>query len=99
MFNSSVLDVAIGVALVFLLVSTVCSAAREGLEAYLKTRASYLEYAIRELLHDRDGTGLAKQFFEHPMISGLYQGDYKSLSRNDARDPGKERPRWWHTGN
>lgn len=97
MFNSSVLDVALGVALVFLLVSTVCSAAREGVEAYLKTRASYLEYAIRELLDDRTGTDLAKHFFEHPMISGLYQGDYKSRARSDAKE-GKERPRWWHTG-
>lgn len=97
MFNSSVLDVALGVALVFLLVSTVCSAAREGVEAYLKTRASYLEYAIRELLHDRTGTELAKQFFEHPMISGLYQGDYKSGARDKAQ-AGEERPRWWHTG-
>jgi hypothetical protein len=97
MFNSSVLDVAVGVALVFLLVSTVCSAAREGVEAYLKTRASHLEYAIRELLNDRGGVGLAKAFFEHPMISGLYQGDYEPRVRNKTA-PEKDRPRWWHSG-
>ena len=78
MFNSGILDVAIGIATVFILVSTICSAIREGLEAWLKTRASYLEYAIRELLHDRPGKALAEHFFKHPLINGLYQGDYKA---------------------
>jgi hypothetical protein len=77
MFNSGIIDVAIGIATVFILVSTICSAIREGLEAWLKTRAAYLEYAIRELLHDRTGEKFAKHFFAHPLINGLYQGDYK----------------------
>ena len=76
MFNSGIFDVMIGVFFVFTLTSTLCSAIREGLEAWLKTRASYLEYAIRELLHDRAGTGLANDFFTHPLIFSLYQGDY-----------------------
>ncbi|MDF3069506.1 MAG: hypothetical protein K0R38_5107 [Polyangiaceae bacterium] len=70
------LDLAIGLIVVFLLVSTICSAVREGLEAILKTRAAYLEHAIRELLDDRDGKGLAKSLFEHPFVSGLLVGRY-----------------------
>ena len=59
MFGSGILEVAIGVIFVFLLVSIICSAIREGIEAWLKTRAAYLEHGIRELLHDLGGGGLA----------------------------------------
>ena len=52
MFGSEILDVAVGVIFVFLLVSMICSAIREGLETVLKTRAAYLEQGIRELLRD-----------------------------------------------
>jgi hypothetical protein len=75
-FGAEILDVAIGVVFVFLLVSVICSAVREGLEAWLKTRAAYLEHGIRELLHDRRGKGLAKSFYEHPLIYSLYSRDY-----------------------
>jgi hypothetical protein len=76
MLGSEVLDVAIGVIFVFLLVSLMASAIREGIESWLKTRATHLEKGIRELLYDRDGNGLAQQFFEHPLIYTLYAGDY-----------------------
>jgi hypothetical protein len=76
MFGSEILEVAIGVIFVFILVSIICSAIREGIETWLKTRSAYLEYGIRELLHDRGGTELAKAFYNHPLIHGLFQGDY-----------------------
>jgi hypothetical protein len=50
MFNSSVIDVAIGLVFVFLLLSLVASAVKEGLEAIFKRRASDLERGIRELV-------------------------------------------------
>lgn len=71
------LDLALGMIVVFLLVSTLCSAVREGIESILKTRAAYLERAIRELLDDRDGKGLTTALFEHPMLSGLFLGTYR----------------------
>lgn len=76
MLGSEVLDIAIGVIFVFLLVSFIASAVREGIEAWLKTRAIHLEKGIRELLQDKSGTGLVKQVFEHPLIYGLYSGQY-----------------------
>ncbi len=76
MFGSDILEVAIGIVFVFLIVSIVCSAVREGLEAILKTRAAYLEHGIRELLGDRGPSGLAGQLYAHPLISGLYSSDY-----------------------
>ena len=89
MFGSTILDVAIGVIFVFVLVSIICSAIREGIESILKTRAAHLEHGIRELLHDRAGTGLAKDLFQHPLVAALYENDYESA--RPAHD-GKKRP-------
>ena len=77
MFGSEILEVAIGVIFVFILVSIICSTVREGIEAWLKTRAAHLERGLRELLHDQNGEGLAKSFYNHPLIYGLFSGDYK----------------------
>ena len=74
MFGSEILDVAIGLALVFLMLSFMASAVREAIESVMKTRAVYLERAIRELVADPGGTGMAKAFYEHPLIASLYQG-------------------------
>ncbi len=78
MFGSTTLEVAIGIVFVFILFSTICAAIRESLEAWFKTRAAYLERGVRELLHDKDGTGLAQAFFTHPLILSLYAGTYKA---------------------
>ena len=77
MFGSNMLEVAIGVIFVFLLVSIICTAIREGMESWLKTRAAYLEHGIRQLLADTSGTGLAKNFYNHPLIFGLFTDGYK----------------------
>lgn len=87
MLGSTMLDVAIGIVFVFVLLSTVCSAIREGLEALLKTRAAYLEQGIRELLHDIDGKGLANSFFNHPMIFALYSGGYRGAAQPSSQEP------------
>lgn len=76
MFGSQILEVALGVVFVFMLVSIICSAVREGIEAWRKSRAAYLEHGIRELLHDTGGVGLARDLYQHPLISGLYGGGY-----------------------
>jgi hypothetical protein len=76
MLGSETLDIAIGIIFVFLMVSIICAAIREGIESWLKTRAAYLEFGIRELLHDPTAKGLAKHFFEHPLIYGLFAKEY-----------------------
>jgi hypothetical protein len=78
MFGSEILEVAIGIMFIYLLVAIICSAIREGIEAYLKTRAAYLEYGVRELLHDKTATGLASAFYNHPLIYSLYAKEYKT---------------------
>src|SRR5512132_3927242 len=81
MFGSEVLDVAIGLALVFLILSFMASAIREAIESVMKSRAVYLERAIRELVDDPAGTGMAKSFYEHPLIYSLYQGPLEHKQR------------------
>jgi hypothetical protein len=76
MFGSDILEVAIGIIFIYILVSIICSAVREGVETWLKTRSAYLEHGIRELLRDSTGTGLAQSVYRHPLISGLYLADY-----------------------
>lgn len=92
MLGSTVLDVAIGVVLVFSILSLAATSAREMIEAHLQTRAVHLERGLRELLNDQTGEGLAKQLYNHPIISSLYRGKYDPvtlltqpiLKRNDA---------------
>ncbi|MFL5384986.1 MAG: hypothetical protein ACJ8GN_20900 [Longimicrobiaceae bacterium] len=88
MFNSDILEVAVGVIFVFILVSIICSAVREGIETKLKTRAAYLEHGIRELLRDAGGSGLASWLYDHPLIGGLYPGYYTPPgSGGEAKPP------------
>jgi hypothetical protein len=82
MFNSAILDVVIGLGFVFILVSTLCSAIREGLEAWLKTRANFLERGLREMLHDPQGSTLVTALFQHPLIAGLYKDDYQVTTQS-----------------
>ena len=79
MFNSTILDVAIGMIFVYLLLSLMCSAANEIIELWLKNRAADLERGIRELFNDRTrATGLVQKIYSHPLVSGLFEKPYDS---------------------
>ena len=66
MLGMDILEVGIGLSLVFVLVSLMCTAVREGIESMTKMRARDLERGVRELLHDPDGTKLAAQLYDLP---------------------------------
>lgn len=76
MFGSVILEVIVGVIFINVLVATICSTLREGIEARIKTRAAYLEISIREMFSDKNGSGIAKAFYEHPLISSLFSDPY-----------------------
>ena len=80
MFGTQILDVAVGIIFIYFLVSVICSAVREGIESWMKTRAVYLERGIRELLHDPQGHGIVKDLYTHPLVSGLFLGDYHATA-------------------
>jgi hypothetical protein len=74
MFGSQILEVGIGLILIFLLVSLILTAVRETIESWMRSRSLDLERAIAELLSDQGGDGLRRKLYEHPLISGLYKG-------------------------
>jgi hypothetical protein len=81
MFGSSILDVAIGLALIFLLLSLIASGVREAVEAFVKSRSVELERGIQMLFDDKSGEGLTKAFYEHPLIYSLYNDKYQHVER------------------
>ena len=81
MFGSTILEVAIGLALMFLMLSLVASAVREGIEGVIKARAVNLERGIRTVFDDPKGVGLARLFYEHPLISSLYHDDFAPAAK------------------
>jgi hypothetical protein len=80
MFNSTILDVAIGMIFVYLLLSLICSAANEIIESFAKKRASDLERGISELL-DNNPT-VVKSIYEHPLIYSLFLKPYNPRAKN-----------------
>lgn len=76
MFNSIILDVAIGMAFVYLLLSLLCSAAAEVIAGTLSLRAKNLEAGIRSLFSDGFGPGdnaFVREIYEHGLVRGLYR--------------------------
>lgn len=72
-FDSIVLEVAIGIVFVYLLLSLICTAASEFIARVIALRSNNLAEGIRNLLNDPDAKGLAKDFYEHPLIAGFYR--------------------------
>lgn len=71
-----ILDVAIGLIVVYLLLSLICSSIGEGIETFLKNRSRQLERGVREILADPDGRAVTHLLYNHPLISSLFQGRY-----------------------
>lgn len=71
MFDSDVLDILIGLALTYAILSVICTGLTELVSQFLSQRSRTLEQGIRNLLDDDDGTGIAKEIYEHPLIRNL----------------------------
>src|SRR3954454_8514292 len=83
MFGSEILDVAIGLVLMFLLLSLVCSSIKEAIETVLHNRAQFLEHGLREMFGDLSRKALVPEFYRHPLINGLFRGQYQpGITRN-----------------
>ena len=68
MLNSGVLGLAIGLILVYFLLSLLCSGINELVEAFRRRRATFLEGGIVDLL----GLHLKAQLYDHPLLETLY---------------------------
>ena len=84
MFGSTILDIVIGMVFVFLLLSLVCSALNELIEAVLKNRAKDLERGIKELFGDPAASeGFLQVFYNHGLINSLFKGTYEQATTRD----------------
>ena len=79
MFNSSILDVAIGIVFAFLTVSIVTSAIVEALSSMLKWRSGTLLDGVKALVNDPTFTQLALQLYGHASINPLGTAPDKRL--------------------
>lgn len=71
MFGSEVLEIAVGLALTYGLLAILCTALTEYFSRLVGLRSNTLKKGIRNLLDDPDGTGLAREFYDHPLIKSL----------------------------
>ncbi len=79
MFGLETLDIVIGMIFVFLMLSLVCTAVNEIIEAWLNKRADYLQQGISELVSrpgEEINLGMVQRIYDHPLISGLFRGTY-----------------------
>ncbi len=70
----AILEVAIGLVFTWLALSIATMYAQEWVVAKLAWRSTMLEDAIRRILQNDD---LSQQFYDHPLIRGLYQPGHK----------------------
>jgi len=81
LFNSTILDVIIGLIFVYLLLSILCTAANEWAAALTRRRAKTLKRGIEQLLSDQPTSGkdapnaLLAAFYEHPLIRTMFNGE------------------------
>jgi hypothetical protein len=73
MFGLQVLDIALGLIFVYLLLSIICTAAKELIAGWLNLRAECLARGIDNLLRDKGIANLGKKFYEHPLVKSLYK--------------------------
>jgi hypothetical protein len=83
MFGSEVIDVAVGIALLFLFMSVIATALREIMENFMKSRSKDLERGIKELLSTPNApSSLVNDLYRHPIIASLYKGDHVPGGKN-----------------
>jgi hypothetical protein len=70
--GSTVLDVAIGMAFVYLLLALMCTTANEWIAGMFKTRSKLLQEGIRQLLGSEPS--LLESFYRHPLVHGMMRG-------------------------
>ncbi len=89
MFNSTALEVAIGVALVYLLLSLFCTAVNEVIASIMKSRARNLERGIKSLFTEGNLTAalsLTDAVYRHGLIQSLYRSDGGTAATTPSQD-------------
>jgi hypothetical protein len=74
MFGSVVLEIAMGLILIYVFLALLVTTVTEFISRAISMRSKQLENGIRDLLNDPSGSGLAKEIFNHPLIKQLEKG-------------------------
>jgi hypothetical protein len=82
MFNSEILDVAVGLVFIFLMLSLVVTALNELVAAWLKRRSNTLWRGVIRLVGDEQ---FAKTVYAHPLIACISQGASRKPSYIPSR--------------
>jgi len=69
MFDSTVLEVAVGLTFCFCSVSLIVSSVSEGISSFLKLRGKYLLGGLKTLLNDPAGNGLVLDLYNHGRLN------------------------------
>jgi hypothetical protein len=84
MFDSAIIEVSIGLAFLFLMLSTICSGVYEFIAQIFSTRAKNLKSTIAQMIGDEK---LADQFFDHPVIRNLSTKSFFDSSKDGKAGP------------
>jgi hypothetical protein len=74
MFNSTILDVVVGLIFTFLAISLAASAITEAFASAFKWRSQTLLTGIKDLLNDQNFSGLAKELYNHALVNPRESG-------------------------
>lgn len=91
LFNSTILEVVVGLIFVYLLLAIICTAANEWIAGLLSARSKVLSRALLNLLGSQpleEGgapDGLVRKFYEHPIIKGMMRDEGKHFAYLPAR--------------
>jgi hypothetical protein len=80
MLNSTVLEVAIGLVFCYASVALIVSSITEAISSALKLRAKSLLIGVKQLLNDRQFTGLARDVYNHALVSPRDDGKARDQS-------------------
>lgn len=84
MFGSAIIEVAIGLVVIYILFSLVGSTITEGIAQILNLRGKNLVKGIERILSSGHESDLVNKFFNHPLVKGL---DHTILKKNRRARP------------
>jgi hypothetical protein len=87
MFNSAVLDLAIGLVFCFLSVSLATGTIVEAIASVFAIRARTLRKGIGQLVNDNSFNGLAKEIYAHALVNPRGDGTYASAGAGKRKNP------------
>ena len=89
MFGSTILEVGMGLILIYLVLSLVCTAINEQISQALSLRGETLWNAVKQLLGDPAGTGLARDLFNNHLVRSQISKDIPKPSLLEQFTSGK----------